>query len=211
MGDPKKTKKKYFTPRHPWIKENIESERELVREYAFKRKKEIYKLNSILKTFKDQAKKLIAAKTSQAEKEKQQLIQRLQRLGLIPAGAALDDILGLTTQNIMDRRLQNLVFKKGFARTQAQARQFIVHQQIVVNNKKITSPNHLVTQAEEDTIAFYPQSKLANPDHPERSLPEEKEKLPVRPAPPEAKKETKKKPKKESKKEEKVEEPKEEQ
>jgi small subunit ribosomal protein S4 len=193
MGDPRRLKKKYFPPRHPWIKERIDSERELTREYALKTKKEIYKLDSILKKFKDQAKKLIAATTKQAEKEKKQMMQRLQKLALIQSEAALDDVLGLTLKDIMERRLQNLVFKKGLARTQAQSRQFIVHEHIMIGNKKITAPNYLVSQAEEELITFSPPSKLANAEHPERSLPEKVEKLPVRPAPKEVEKEVKEK------------------
>lgn len=168
MGDPRRLKKKYFTPRHPWIQENLDAERELVREYSVKRKQELYKLNSILKTFKDQAKFLIAAKTVQAEKERKQLLARLNKLGLIKPEAALDDILSLTIRDIMNRRLQNLVFKKGLAHTQAQARQFICHNHIMVGSKKLTSPNALVAQAEEESIAFYPGSKLSKVDHPER-------------------------------------------
>lgn len=202
MGDPRRLKKKYVTPRHPWIKERIDAENELSREYSFKRKKEIYKLDSVLKSFKDQAKKLIAAATKQGEKEKQQLMQKLQRLALVSSQAALDDVLGLTIKDIMERRLQNLVFKKGLAHSQSQARQFIVHQHIMIGDKKITSPNYLVTLAEESQIKFSPKSNLANEEHPERSLPEKEEKIPVRPAPPEAKtKKQEKKPKKTDKKE----------
>lgn len=213
MGDPRRLKKKFIPPRHPWIKEIIETEGELTKEFAIKRKKEIYKLNSILKSFKDQAKKLIAAKTQQAEKEKQQLMQRLQKLSFIKTGAALDDILSLTINDIMARRLQNLVYKKGLARTQAQARQFIIHHHITIGDKKITSPNYLVSQAEEDKISFFPRSKLSSAEHPERSI---EEKMPVRPAPKEAeikekktkKPQQKKEPKKKEKPKEKVESPK---
>jgi len=197
MGDPRRLKKKFIPPRHPWIKENIETEGELIKEFAIKRKKEIYKLNSILKSFKDQAKKLIAAKTQQAEKEKQQLMQRLQKLSLIKAGAALDDILSLTINDIMARRLQNLVYKKGLARTQAQARQFVIHHHIMIGDKKITSPNYLVSQVEEEKIRFFPRSKLSSAEHPERSI---EEKIPVRPAPKEAETEEKKQKKTKQKK-----------
>lgn len=170
MGDPRRIKKKYFTPKHPWIQENLDAERELVKEYSVKRKCELYKLNSILKIFKDQAKNLIAATTAQAEKEKKQLIARLNRLGLVKPEAAMDDILSLTIRDLMNRRLQFLVFKKGLARTQAQARQFICHNHIIVGDKKLTSPNALIAQAEEDSINFYPGSHLSKADHPERLM-----------------------------------------
>jgi small subunit ribosomal protein S4 len=194
MGDPKKVKKKYSGPRHPWIKENIELDKELLKEYALKNKKEIHKMDSFLKNFKDRAKKLIAAKTKQSEKEKKQLMQYLQKYGLIPAEATLDQVLGLTIRNIMDRRLQSLVYKKALAKTMSQARQFIVHNHILVGNKVITSPRYIVNLAEEDQIRFVPKSPFASPDHPER--------IEQMPAPKPEKKEEKPTEKKEEKKKE---------
>ncbi len=168
MGDPRRLKKKYETPAHPWRRENIETERVIKKEYALKNKRELWKMKSILKNFKDQAKKLIAAHTKHAEREKSQLMQRLERLGLIQHGAKLDDILSLTTKNILERRLQSIIYRKGLARTMSQSRQFIVHQHVAVGKTKITSPGHLVTKEEETSISFYPRSTLANPEHAER-------------------------------------------
>ena len=73
MGDPKKIRKKYNTPMHPWEGKRIEEEKGLLREYGLKNKKEIWKMRAVLKGFSDQAKKLITATGVQAEKEKQQL------------------------------------------------------------------------------------------------------------------------------------------
>ena len=39
MGDPKRTKKKYSTPLHPWQAERLEEEKGLTREYGFRNKK----------------------------------------------------------------------------------------------------------------------------------------------------------------------------
>lgn len=153
MGDPKKQKKAYKTPFHPWEKERIDVEKSLSREYGLKNKKEIWRVNSQLANFKAQAKKCAAATTEQLQKEKTQLIKRLQRLGLLGAEAGLDDVLGLTVDDIMQRRLQTLVVKQKLATTVKQARQFIVHGHITLDGKKVTVPSVLVTKDLEGKIA----------------------------------------------------------
>ncbi len=168
MGDPKKKKKKYQTPPHPWQKERIEEERKLMREYGFQNKKEIWKMKSILINFIDRTRKLIANTTKQGEKEKIQLVNRLVALGLITKTSKLEDILNLTPKDIMERRLQTLVFRKGLAKSIKQARQFIVHGHIAIDNKKITSPSYLVLAGEEPKISFSSLSQLSSLDHPER-------------------------------------------
>ncbi len=167
MGHPKKTRKKYSTPFHPWQKERIEEESVLIKDYGLKNKTEIHKMNSILKGFADQAKNLTASKTAQAEKEKAQLLKKLGRLGLISEAGTMDDILGLGIRNLLERRLQTIVFKKGMSRSISQARQFIVHGHVSVGNKKITSASYLVTLQEEPNVSFMGKSSFSNPDHPE--------------------------------------------
>lgn len=176
MGDPKKLRKKYKTPIHPWKAESIEAEKGLKKEYGLVNKKEIWKMGSILKKYKDLAKKVIAVKTEQGEKEKRQMIEKLQKLGLIAEGAKLDDVLSLEVKDIIERRLQSLVFRLGLARSMKQARQFIVHRHIIVKDKKITFPSYIVSREEEGQIRFDEGSSLSKEDHPERiNLEEEKE------------------------------------
>src|SRR3989338_1367640 len=121
MGDPRRLRKKYETPMHPWRRENLEEEKVLVKEFALKNKHELWKMRSALRAFKNQAKKLIAARGSQAARERVQLIQRLERLGLVRSDAPLEDILDLTVRGILERRLQSIAFRKGFARSMEQA------------------------------------------------------------------------------------------
>ncbi len=181
MGDPKKTRKKFSMPAHPWQKERIDEEKALVREYGLKNKTEIYRAQSRLKTFADLAKKLIAARGPQAEKERQQLLTRLAKLGLIKTGAQLDDILSLHVKNLLDRRLQTLTFKKGLARSMNQSRQFISHEHITVNKKVVSAPGYHVLTDDEAALAFIGSSPLANAKHSERDLPPMK--IEVRPEP----------------------------
>jgi small subunit ribosomal protein S4 len=171
MGDPKQLRKKYNTPRHPWIRATIESERVVVKEYGLVKKKEIHIANSFIKKYRDIAKRLIATRTlTQAQKEKAQILNKLQQLGLLPAGAELEQILGLGLKDVLARRLQSVVYRKGLARSMNQARQFITHRHVMVGDQEISSPSYLVSLAEESTISFKQQSALADAEHPERVI-----------------------------------------
>ena len=170
MGDPRRIKKKYQTPSHPWQLDRMEEEGILVNEYGFKNKREVWKMRSVLKHAADEAKRLIVATGPQATKEEKQLISRLSRYGLVPVDATIDNVLGLTLRDILERRLQTLVYKKGLAHSIHQARQFITHNHIQVGGKTINAPSYLVLQSEEGTVVFDSVSSLNNAEHPERTV-----------------------------------------
>ena len=168
MGDPRKLRKKYSKPSHPWQKLRIEEERVLMTEYGFKNKTELWKLNSKLRNFKTQVKLLVPKNDDLAEKQKQQLLNKLQKLNLIQENAVLEDILALTFKDMCERRLQTIVLKKGLARSINQARQFVTHGHILIGENKITAPNYMVNSDEELMITFAQNSTLYSEDHPER-------------------------------------------
>src|SRR3989338_3616136 len=171
MGDPKQFRKKYNTPRHPWVRANIESEKIVTRDYGLVKKKEIHIANSFIKKYRDIAKRLIATRTiPQAQKEKEQILNKLQELGLLPAGAELEQILGLELKDVLSRRLQSVVYRKGLARSMNQARQFITHRHIIIGDQEISSPSYLVSVAEEGAVTFKQKSALADAEHPERVI-----------------------------------------
>lgn len=174
MGDPGKLRRKYKGPGHPWQKARIEEEKSLKKEYGLKNKSEIWKHDSKLKNFATQAKRLVALTGEQAEKEKKQLLDRLVRLGLVSAGATTEEVLSLSIKDILERRLQTMIYRKGFARSPRQARQYISHGHITIAGKKIKTPSYIVTKEEENQIAFVENSALANEEHPERQIPEKK-------------------------------------
>ncbi len=176
MGAPRKQRRKYSTPTHPWEAVRIEEERELLKEYGLKNKKEIWKPNSLLRKYKTKAKKLVALNTEQAKKEKQQILKRLQNYGLLKEEASLDDVLGLNVRNILDRRLQTIVFKKGLTKSVKQARQLIVHRHVSVGARKINVPSYMVHVSEEGIIAYAPESGFNDEMHPERQVKEKKPK-----------------------------------
>lgn len=169
MGDPKLPKKKYRTPSHPWQKGRIEEEKVLMKEYGLKNKKEIWKMVSVLRNFHQQAKSLIVSTSPQADKERIQMMGKLASYGLVEAGATLDNVLGLTVRDILDRRLQTLLVKMRMACSVDQARHFISHMHIMVGDNVITSPSYLVTSAESTKIRFAPRSVLSDIAHPARA------------------------------------------
>ena len=149
MGDPKKQRKKYETPLRPWDQKRIEEEIKIIKKYGLRRKNEIYRAESILRNFRRRARELAARKNEKQEKE---LIEKLNKLGIIEKDASLDDVLELKLEDILNRRLQTIVFKKGLAKTPKQARQFIVHGHVKVDKVKIKWPSFLVPKKFEKDI-----------------------------------------------------------
>jgi small subunit ribosomal protein S4 len=163
MGDPKKQRKKYRRPSHPWEKDRIEAENKLLQKYGLRRKKEVWKTETLLRSFRRNARRLLAASGPQAELETKQMLERLKRLGLISSGATLDDVLGLTVENILEHRLQTIVSKKGLAKTPLQARQLVLHGHIMISGKRVTVPSYLVSVKEEGEIGLAPGSNFTQP------------------------------------------------
>lgn len=170
MGDPRKLRKQYTAPRHPWERARIEKEKGIMDTYAPKNKLEIWRMDSVVKDCKSQAKKLSALRTKQAEKEQKLLLERLFRMGLIDENATLENILTLKLEDVMERRLQTMVMKRGLARSMSQARQFITHGHIRVGGNVVTSPSYLVKRGEDEAISFRQASRLSDPEHPERKV-----------------------------------------
>ena len=170
MGSPKKNRKKYTTPLHPWRAVRIEKEKALDKVYGFKNRKEIWKMDSMLKEMKSQAKKLIAREDSQSAKEEKLLKERAFNLGLIDKDAKLEDVLGLNIEKVLERRLQTQVFRLGLAKSVRQARQFTVHGHILVGDNKVNVPSYLLRRGEENKIKFDNTSTLNSTEHPERRV-----------------------------------------
>ncbi|MCS7093817.1 MAG: 30S ribosomal protein S4 [Candidatus Aenigmarchaeota archaeon] len=145
----KRFRKKYKKPRRLWDKALLEEERNLLKEFGLRRKKELWRAKEILRKYRRLAKKLNAIKDREQEKI---LLQKLNKMGLIGENSNLDSVLGLTVRDILNRRLQTIVYKKGLARTIKQARQLIVHGHVKIAGRKIVYPSYLVPKDEEDKI-----------------------------------------------------------
>jgi small subunit ribosomal protein S4 len=169
MGSPRRPRKKYETPEHPWRKERIDAEKILVDEYGLKNKKEVYKISSELRSYFRQARSLISSTSLQGKKEEKQLLDKLYNYNLVQdKNMKVENVLNLNIKDLMERRLQTVIYKHGMAKTINQSRQFIIHGHIFVGGKKVTVPSYLVRRDEENQITFDPVSGLSSPDNPER-------------------------------------------
>ncbi len=148
----KRQRKKYSRPLHPWDKERMDAEDALLKKYGLRRKEEIWKTAAVLRGWRRQARRLLALSGRQAELETRQLLDRLRRFGLVGENATLDDVLSLTLEDLLERRLQTVVYRKGLARTQRQARQLIVHGHVKIGDHKVRIPSYLVPTEEEGKV-----------------------------------------------------------
>ncbi|RLG88723.1 MAG: 30S ribosomal protein S4 [Thermoprotei archaeon] len=159
MGDPKKPRKTWERPGHPWIKERLAQEMELVGKYGLRNKRELWKAQTLLRKIRNRAKSLLSLPPEVRAVQERVLVRKLYRMGILDReDATLDDILGITVENILERRLQTIVYKKGLAKTMHQARQLIVHGHIAIGGRRVNAPGYLVSRDEEDLIDHAPTS-----------------------------------------------------
>lgn len=74
--------------------------------------------------------------------------------------AKADRQKGMTGENLMvllERRLDNIVFRMGFARTRREARQIVDHKHVLVNGKQVNIPSYLIKAG--DVIEIREKSK----------------------------------------------------
>lgn len=144
-------------PLKPWDKTRIDSEKKLAQDYGLRRKSEIWKMQSVLRNYRRIARGLAANTDKEREKI---LLDKLFKIGLVGSDANLDDVLALTIEKLLDRRLQTIVFKKGISNTIKQSRQMIVHGHIAVDGRKTKWPSAIIPLADEGKISVYMGSKM---------------------------------------------------
>ena len=153
MGDPKKQRKKYQNPRFAWSKAALDAELRLLGEYGLRNKRELRRHRFMLSKYRTLSRKLLAETPDDRGIIEKQILNRLSILKIIPENSNLDDILDLTVENILERRLQTLVYRRGLSKSPQQARQLITHGHILVKGQRITSPSYLVKSEEEPQIS----------------------------------------------------------
>lgn len=155
MGDPKKIRRIYDSPRRPWDKQRIVSENDLSEKYGLTNKKEILIVRTIIRNKRQSARNILSLKSELADAAKKELVGSLAKYGILTSSATVDDVLSLKVEDFFERRLQTLVLRKGLATTPKQARQFVTHGFIEVGGSKVRSPGYLVLKSEEDSIGYY--------------------------------------------------------
>lgn len=129
---------RYSRPKRPFDKERIDEEAGIKKEFGLKNKKEIWRAEARIKSMREKAKKLISADSE----EQKALFAKLKKMGFDVNSIA--DVLSLDKKDYLNRRLQTIVVKKKIAKTQKSARQLITHRKILVGEKVVSSPSHIV-------------------------------------------------------------------
>ncbi|PSP99351.1 30S ribosomal protein S4 [Halobacteriales archaeon QS_5_70_17] len=162
----------YETPNHPYQGERISEEGGLIGRYGLKNKEELWRAQSKLRGYRREARKLLGRAQGDAdvaESEGEEFLQSLQRNGILGDQDGLDDVLSLDVTDVLERRLQTIVYRNGLASTPEQARQFITHGHVTVDGSRVTTPSYTVQIREEDGIAFDENSPLEDDLHPARA------------------------------------------
>jgi small subunit ribosomal protein S4 len=144
-------KRKYETPVRAWDKQKIEAEGEVLKNYGLKNKRELWRVEGTIRKYRRLARELAATENKEQEKI---IIEKLIKLGVLENGATLEDVLALTTQKFLERRLQTILQKKGLANTVKHARQMIVHGKVKIGDRKISYPSYIVSREEENKISL---------------------------------------------------------
>lgn len=154
MGDPRKFSNKYEKPKRLWDESRLKEEGELRRSYGLKNMRELWVIGQELKKARRDARRLLSLSEEERRKDMAKLIGKLHRLAILPRDAKLEDVLSLSVKDILERRLQTRVVRKGLAKTMAQARQLITHGFISIGGRKISSPSYLVSSDEDARISY---------------------------------------------------------
>ncbi len=161
IGDPRRLKKKFKKPKHPFQRERILEELEFIGKYGLRNKREFWKMRTIVGKWRDIARQSRTLPREEMLQVQQTLLKKLNRLGILGSEAEFDDILLLEVEDLLKRRLQTLVFEKGLAQTIYHARQLVVHRHIQIKGKIINAPSYIVKRQQEDYIGFAANSPLS--------------------------------------------------
>ena len=165
MGDPKKSRKTFRRPRQIWTTEQLSSELYLIGSYGLRSKSELWKAQTKVADIRNQARELLALTVEARQLQETKLLNYLHKLGLVKESATLDDVLNLKLEDILERRLQTIIMKKGVSKSPQQSRQLVVHGHVSIGERVINIPGYMVRKDEEPTIVLHDEfiTQLQNP------------------------------------------------
>lgn len=147
--------KKFNRPRQSYDSARIADENKIVEKYGLKNKREIWKAKAKLDVIRRTAKKLV----NLGQEEQERFLVKLKKMGFKVANTV--EVLALTEEDILNRRLQTILVSKRLATTAKGARQLITHRHVLVNGKVITIPSYMVPIDEETLIRLDLKAKKA--------------------------------------------------
>ncbi|MFX1529191.1 MAG: 30S ribosomal protein S4, partial [Promethearchaeota archaeon] len=83
MGDPRRLKKKFRKPKHPYNKERILEELEFLGKFGLRNKREFWKMRTMLGNWRKIARETRTLSKEQAAEAQKELIKKLNRLGVL--------------------------------------------------------------------------------------------------------------------------------
>ncbi len=166
----KRKHKIYSRPKRPFDKKRIEEEGKIKEEFGLKNKREIWRAEAKIKVIRERAKKLVSAK----DEEKKAFFDKLNKQGFKVTSIA--EVLSLTKEDYLNRRLQTIVFKKELAKTPKEARQLITHKKVIIGDSIVNIPSYLVSIEEEGKLKVKEKKVKAKPVEASKEEPEEEDK-----------------------------------
>jgi small subunit ribosomal protein S4 len=153
MGYPRRLRNKFSRPKRLWDEERIAIDSELKRTYGLKNSSEVWRAEEELRKYRREARRLLSLSEEERVADAKKILTKLARLGVMKKGD-IEDVLSLSVRDILERRLQTMVYRKGLAKTIKQARQLVTHGFIAVSGKRINSPGYFVSVKEESDITY---------------------------------------------------------
>merc|ERR1712126_643537 len=129
----------------------------LIGEYGLRNKREVWRVKFSLAKIRKRARDLLTLpeKDGRRLSEGNALLRRLVRVGVLDEGRMeLDYVLGLKTEDFLERRLQTQVFKLGLAKSIHHARVLIKQRHIRVRKQLVNVPSFLVRLDSQKHIDF---------------------------------------------------------
>ncbi len=155
MGSSKRLRKKFENPKKLWDETRLKEERELVDFYGLKNMRELWKAQTILRKIRRDARRLLSGKGTNLTERADRLITRCKKYFINKSDLKIEDILGLKVTDLLERRLQTIVWRKHFGVTPNMSRQIVIHGHIAIDEEKVNIPSYLVSFSEESKLNWF--------------------------------------------------------
>merc|ERR1712241_180599 len=149
--------KTFKKPRRPFEKERLDAELKIVGEYGLRNKHELWRIQMVLSKLRKTARELLTLAEDDPKRifDANALMKRMYKYGFLDESQTkLDYVLALTAQDVLERRLQTLVFKLGLAKSIHHARVLIRQRHIRVGKQIVNVPSFLVRKENQGHTDF---------------------------------------------------------